>query len=416
MKDSIIPSGVLSHIGPIDICRRLMKNFKKSPAAQNGDLRVHDYGYDWRLSPHLLSRDLIQFLEGLKCNSGGPDQPHSGAVVIAHSLGGMIARHAVNQRPELFAGVIYAGTPSKAVNILGPLRNGDDVLLSSRVLTAQVNFTIRSSYALLPEDGKCFINKVTGERYDIDFFDANNWAEYCLSPCVAAQSPSESRKSMVDALSESLPSMPFSSKRNSLRLSQRAARDTAGTLKGDVSQAMKKPEHVLPEPRTGALVPDMEASSSQFSRGSIATSSTIPRAEALAYLERTLKSVRRFKEETAFRPRHHAENKYPPISILYGDTVPTVFGARVESREAIKRSDCFDSLAFAVGDGIVLAKAARPPDGYKIVKDGLVRSDRGHIGLLGDLEGVGKCLQAIIIARKKGVGLGSRLDKTLGSQ
>ncbi|RJE16541.1 hypothetical protein PHISCL_11122, partial [Aspergillus sclerotialis] len=75
----------------------------------NGDLRVWDYGYDWRLSPHRLAKRLVQYLESLPCNA--PDVPREkrGAYVIVHSLGGLIARHAVNQRPELFAGVVYAG-------------------------------------------------------------------------------------------------------------------------------------------------------------------------------------------------------------------------------------------------------------------------------------------------------------------
>jgi hypothetical protein len=37
-----------------------------------------------------------------------------------------------------------------------------------------------------------------------------------------------------------------------------------------------------------------------------------------------------------------------------------------------------------------------------------VEVDRGHVGLLGDIEGVGKALQAIIEAREKGVGLGRK--------
>lgn len=55
------------------------------------------------------------------------------------------------------------GTPEFCVNILGPMRNGDEVLLSRKVLTAQVNFTIRTSFALLPLDGRCFVDKRTRE-------------------------------------------------------------------------------------------------------------------------------------------------------------------------------------------------------------------------------------------------------------
>ena len=139
MEESIIASGMLTHIGPVDISRRLIKRLRSCTNAQLGTLRVHDYGYDWRLSPHLQSRKLIEFLEKLPCNLPGTPTEEMGATVVAHSLGGLITRNATNQRPQLFAGILYAGVPQHCVNILGPLRNGDDVLLSSRVLTAQVN-------------------------------------------------------------------------------------------------------------------------------------------------------------------------------------------------------------------------------------------------------------------------------------
>lgn len=211
MEETIIASEVLSHIGPVDICRRLMHKMRKCENSRKGELRVWDYGYDWRLSPHYLSTRLIKFLEGLPCNAPGVPREKRGAFVIAHSLGGLITRHAVNQRPELFAGVVYAGTPQHCVNILGPLRHGDDVLLSSRVLTAQVNFTFRTSYALLPEDGRCFIDKRTKEDYLVDFFSVKSWEEYRFSPCIAAPLPplgSENRRSLIETLPNSLPSLP----------------------------------------------------------------------------------------------------------------------------------------------------------------------------------------------------------------
>ena len=141
MEESIFASGMLTHIGPVDISRRLLKRLRSCKNAQLGTLRIHDYGYDWRLSPHLQSRKLIEFLEKLPCNL--PDTPcqERGATIIAHSLGGLITRHATNQSPQLFASILYAGVPQHCVNILGPLRHGDDVLLSSRVLTAQVTMS-----------------------------------------------------------------------------------------------------------------------------------------------------------------------------------------------------------------------------------------------------------------------------------
>ena len=98
-QSHIIPGGVLSHIGPVDICKRLLKNLRASPHAKTGELRVWEFGYDWRLSPSVLSEKLAGFLSRLPCNSKRSSR--KGALVIAHSLGGLMTRHVVNTRPEL---------------------------------------------------------------------------------------------------------------------------------------------------------------------------------------------------------------------------------------------------------------------------------------------------------------------------
>ncbi|GAB1194090.1 hypothetical protein APSETT444_003331 [Aspergillus pseudonomiae] len=373
MEETIIPSGVLSHIGPVDICRRLMKHLRKSENAVKGDLRVWDYGYDWRLSPHLLSKKLIKFLEGLPCNAPGVPPEKRGAYVVAHSLGGLITRHAVNQRPELFAGVLYAGVPQHCVNILGPLRNGDDVLLSSRVLTAQVNFTFRTSFALLPEDGHCFIDKRTKEEYRVDFFNVQDWDEYRLSPVINPALPPMTNKGF--GLGGNI------GKRFSAVLGSKDSLPSEDTPDDD-QQDPNQPGRSNPNPTTDPaekLAPSIEGVVGPTSnlRGSAnvksTTTVTIPRATAITYLERTLSEVRRFKQELAFNPSHQSSNSYPPFAVLYGKSVPTVYGARISTREQIKHQDAYDDLAFAAGDGVCLASAAMLPPGYRIIKHGLRR-------------------------------------------
>lgn len=410
MEETIIPSGILSHIGPIDICRRLLKHMRKCPNTRDNKLRVHDWGYDWRLSPDLSSARLIKFLESLECNHPETPAERRGATVVAHSLGGLVTRHAVNQRPDLFAGVVYAGVPQHCVNILGPLRNGDDVLLSSRVLTAQVNFTLRTSFVLLPEDGRCFIQKDTNKRYDLNFFDPRVWEEQRLSPCINPPLPSslrdgDRRKSIIGALSESI------------NLSSNRLNPWFG---GQASQTAE-PKQVVED--AGQHVAERAAEAGQALEGgsdevvgptmkqphhrpSVATTSTIPKDLAEEYLRRTLAEVLAFKQQLRFNASHQEKNMYPPHAYLFGKTVPTVYGARVANEEAIKYSDVFDDLVFAAGDGVVLASAAQLPEGYRCVKGGRVESDRGHVGLLGDLEGVGQCLAAVADARAKGVGMG----------
>jgi pimeloyl-ACP methyl ester carboxylesterase len=309
-----------------DISRRLLRRLQNNSHKHNR--RVFDYGYDWRLSPHLLVTRLIKFLSSLPCNTTVPPR---GATVIAHSLGGLIVRAAVNLRPDLFAGVIFAGTPSHCVNILGPLRNGDSVLFNSKVFTAQVNFSLRTSFVFLPESGRCFIDRATGEPINLDFFDPKTWREYGLSPCVSDVKPASS---------------------------------------------------IL---KDRGLTPNLGSSAAP------AQTVTIPKKDAVKYLTRVLSSTAEFKKSLNYKPE--LEEKYPPMAVLYAKTTPTVRGARVDGREGIRRDDVYDELVFGAGDGVCLARAAMLPEGYKCVKK--VAVDRGHLSLLGDLEAVGECIRAI---------------------
>ncbi|KAJ5677270.1 uncharacterized protein N7477_002903 [Penicillium maclennaniae] len=432
MPETVIPSGVLSHVGPVDVCRRLMKRLRKCDNAMRGDLRVWDYGYDWRLSPDLLSKQLIEFLERLPCNRGSSDgklPTRRGATVIAHSLGGLITRHAVNQRPDLFAGVVYAGVPQHCVNILGPLRNGDDVLLSSRVLTAQVNFTFRTSFALLPEDGHCFIDKQSKKEFRMRLLRPQKLGRIPPLPLLKRFSfgardelnineseTNDTNTSTEDDNPHRVGHLPRSSTAP-IHMTSSSSDNFSDKFSNKVNDTVDKAHdkaHDKAQEKASEAVPSVDGlvGPNPSPRGSAgaskaSTTCTIPHAAAMEYLQRTLAEVKRFKFELDFQPSHQMENRYPPAAVIYGKSVPTVYGARVTSREAIKRTDCYDDLAFAAGDGVCLASAAMLPPGYRIIKHGLVKSERGHVGLLGDLEGVGQCLRAIIRGRKEGVGLGN---------
>lgn len=377
MEETIIPSGMLKHIGPIDISRKLIKKLRSCENARSGKLRVWDYGYDWRLSPTLLSRKLQEFLQKLPSNRR--DVPR-GALVIAHSLGGLITRHAVNQRPELFSGVLYAGVPQRCINILGPLRNGDAVLLNEKLLTAQVNFSMRSSFVFLPEDGHCFVDKNTGEEYRIDFYNPEDWAKYRLSPCLQPALPAFNRP-QPSALSSFIP--------NSLR-----PRSDSKSDKQPSSPPTMKDRTIAPQMNPGTRQDDDSCPSDP------------ERERYFAYLTRTLSMIRKFRSELAHSPSHQEANAYPPFAILYGKSIPTVYAAQVNGREAIPCADCYDELLFRPGDGVALAKEAMLPEGYSLVRGGRICTERGHITMLGDMPAMGRALEALLRGRRKGIGLG----------
>ncbi|KAI1374693.1 hypothetical protein F4677DRAFT_164612 [Hypoxylon crocopeplum] len=406
MEETIYASGMLKNIGPVDISKRLFKRLRECDNAKTGKLRIWDYGYDWRLSPRLLSRKLIAFLEQLPSNQGLGLPEGRGAMVIAHSLGGLITRHAVNQRPELFSGVIYAGTPQRCINILGPIRNGDAVLFNEKVLTAQVNFSLRTTFIFLPEDGFCFINKNTGEQYPVDFYDPQEWAKYCWSPCIELPLPSyKSRSGALSSLwelSERLPA-PLRSRGNS------AASETRSPTRNLVAEVARKLEVSNDRtlaPQMGTLPGGDSSSAAHRQDQHHIDHDTGTRARNFAYLTRTLADIKRFRSETRHRPDHTRANAYPPLAVIYGKDIPTVWAAHVAGREAIACSDAYDDLVFRSGDGVVLAREAMLPEGYELVKDGRVSTDRGHITMLGDLEAVGRALLAVVKGRRKGIGMG----------
>lgn len=414
MEKHIIPDGMLQNIGPVDISKRLFKRLRECENARTGKLRVHDYGYDWRLSPHLLSRKLVEFLEKLPSNQPGTPKEQRGALVIAHSLGGLITRHAVNQRPGLFSGVLYVGVPQRCINILGPIRNGDAVLLNEKILTAQVNFSLRTTFVFLPEDGFCFVDKVTKEEYKVDFYNINDWIKYRWCPCVSEPAlPPLSRSSTFGSLlslSDSLPSLPLRS-RSSTQSKKAIASAAAAAVAGETS-------------KDRSLAPQMNSSSSPLSsspsHSSSSTNNTAQsRARNIAYLTRTLAATKRFRSELAHRRDHQDANAYPPLAVMYAKDIPTTYAAGVASRDAIACADAYDDLLFASGDGVVLAREAMLPEGYELVRGGRVCTDRGHITMLGDLVGVGRALEAVVRGRRKGIGLGEegmgKMGRGMGS-
>ncbi|KAK7967008.1 uncharacterized protein PG986_001285 [Apiospora aurea] len=403
MEEAIYPSGMLTNIGPVDISKRLFKKLRECDNAKNGRLRVWDFGWDWRLSPKLLSRKLLEFLEKLPSNQPGVSEA-KGATVIAHSLGGLITRHAVNQRPELFAGVIYAGTPQRCINILGPLRNGDAVMLNEKVLTAHVNFTLRTSFVFLPEDGFCFVNKHTGEEFPVDFYDPQSWAKYSLCPSIEPPLPAwNTRQSPFGSflnLSASLPAMPGRSRGNSGASDPRGPQARSNNNAAEAARNEATQDRTI-APQMGSGQPDTKSIQQSGDTGS--------RDRNMEYLIRTLRDTKQFRAELAHKPELAETNSYPPVR---RHDIPTVFAAHVTCREAIASTDCYDELMFRSGDGVVLAREAMLPPGYDIVKGGRISTDRGHITILGDLNAVGQALDAITRGRKKGIGLGPTAQGT----
>jgi Lecithin:cholesterol acyltransferase len=369
-EETIIPDGILSKIGPIDFCSHLIDKLKT--LQRHGKCRLHIFGYDWRVSLHIASRKLQEFLERL------PSNIHSkqGALVIAHSMGGLVAHHAMQMRPELFQGTVYAGTPFEhCVGILGPLKRGDSLLANREILSAEVNFSMRSSFVFLPFSGQCFYDRRTREKYLMDFFNYNTWLEWGLSPCVS--DVGEKPKTA------SFSAEPYS--------------ETSSTLSKDIEPINSRSRSFETRSFNADAAKFLETHLFSVFENvpKAATKPKFDRADAITYLQRTLAGAKQFKNELEFDP----SKEYPPLAVVYSNTTATVRGALVDGPEDIRAGNWWD-FTYGPGDGVVLAKSAQLPEGFsRCVK---VRSQRGHIQLLDDLKAVGTAIEGVILAREAG--------------
>ncbi|KAK6539860.1 hypothetical protein TWF694_008701 [Orbilia ellipsospora] len=430
MEEKVVATDMLSNLAGVDISRRLIRKLRTNPK-----VRLHVFAYDWRLSPRLNSEKLVAFMTNLPCNrmvTPKPDIPgigelwhDEGPFVIAHSLGGLITRHAVNQRPDLFrcGGVLYAGVPQRCVNILGPIRYGDSVAFNKSVLNAQVNFSFRSSFVFLPEDGRVFVDKKTGEDLPIDFYDAAVWEEYNLSPCVSTSNKVTQSSSLLSTATEAVASVLREGKDVKEKLSRWSPSSPSlvfgegGARKGSPREdgflnsfSLEVPDTIgthanevqdIAATGAGVAAPNMTtlATNSQ-------TGCTLPLSVTKPYLKATLAETKKFRAELAFQPS--LSEQYPPFVVLYSKATPTVKAAKVNGLEGIKTTN-FNDLVFGAGDGVVLAREAMLPPGYICEKR--VHCDRGHISLLGDLDATGQCIAALLDARERNK---RRLMRTLG--
>ncbi|ODQ80415.1 hypothetical protein BABINDRAFT_171316 [Babjeviella inositovora NRRL Y-12698] len=329
----IVADGMLTHVGPIDISKKLINRIRQRSASSGGC--IYEFGYDWRLSCDLNSAKMAEFLRTITEKHGKK------VLVIAHSMGGLITHHAMNQHPELFRGVVYAGVPYECPNVLGPIRFGDVVLVNNNILTPEVNFMMRSSYVFLPTDGRLFKDRKTGERFDLNYFDPDVWVEYNLNPLVCKK-----RKLREEA--EEKKGLEKGSTGSSLTgVSKLSAVSMKRTLSSFTNHFASEnyPPQVEDE--------DMGSYAISFS-------------EAYDYLTRTLKRTAKFIEELNFKPDLAAE--YPPLAIVYGNTTPSMRHSRVPGLQGIKDGDYYD-FAYGHGDGVIHQKWLMPERrGFPIVE------------------------------------------------
>ncbi|TID16289.1 hypothetical protein CANINC_004191 [Pichia inconspicua] len=367
-RPKVYPDGMLTHIGPVDISRKLLKRLNSNPKVV-----ARDWGYDWRLSIHHLSLQLHEYIKSIV----EQQKEKKGVYIIAHSMGGIVSHGAMVLDPSLVRGIVYAGTPMPCSNILGPLRFTDAILFNKDLLSLESNFFMRSSFIFLPpswngDNGMCLFRDLKdGRKYNIDFFNPVNWIIYNLNPLVSLIRLQNDFKNGVIKLSK---------------------------LEPDVRQELESVLYMKVDPETYEIV------SEEINRLSKPVTSFV---DSYMYLRRTLQRTKTFLQTL----ERKEDVKYPPMAQIYSNGVPSVKYSLVNGEESIKRGEYY-RFFYGPGDGVLYQGWAFPRvrgrhDPTKPVKYGYdekyafdlcgrFHGSCAHIALLADIKLVGKALEALL--------------------
>lgn len=170
-RDGIQASGVLGsvYVIPWLLGEEVYGPFLK--AAGRMDRPVYPFAYDWRRD-NLETLELFRkFMKDVNARHNAPAQ------VVAHSMGGLIARALLAQNPELFHSVVFAGVPfNGGIGFFPDVHKGQAVGRNEKILSPEVYFTMPSVYTLFQEGPSRVFEG--GKELPIDFYNADDWVKY----------------------------------------------------------------------------------------------------------------------------------------------------------------------------------------------------------------------------------------------
>lgn len=226
-RDNIIPGDVLRtvKVGPIsvtDVYGGFIRAMQmrggyveeswETPSEDGAGDSLYVYPYDWRLDNVENAHRLISKVEALRKKLKEPDLKFD---IVAHSMGGIIARYAVmygtadlpagNRKPQptwagakYFEKVILMGTPNEgSVSSLSALVNGYSLgglridLPFLEDTSRFTVFTIPSAYQLLPAPGTLRVLDDKLRPVQMDLYDPKSWSKYDWDTISAKEFPSQ---------------------------------------------------------------------------------------------------------------------------------------------------------------------------------------------------------------------------------
>lgn len=383
-EELVIADEMLSGIGNmIDTGKRLLIR-----CAHKKRTKVHSWGFDWRLSLSKSSEKFEKFLQELYDSSSDQAENRKGAKVVAHSMGGLVAMHALarTKNPKIFESLVFASTPFLGTaNILGPFAYGDAALWNDEICSPRATFSFRSSFYLLPTHsrnekemsdtagGRCF-EEEDGQPHDVDFLDPEVWNDLGFSPCIKRGG----RKAAAEYLRRNATRKRISinghiedinAQRDTSLLSKNPSRNdpekdnadniptmplTNVQMDGEDAEKSKPAKVVNEAIRKGQKIAGDEDDTEETLHPANRQGDNEQQAEdrideeaeeamSWAYLEKTLAETKQFFYElrTSFKQEDFEKGLYPPVSILTSGRTPTVRGALVwpKGSEALEKQE-----------------------------------------------------------------------------
>lgn len=196
---------VVKFLPGISVYEELLEYLEKKAGYRRGNwdipLSVDDqdtyyiFAYDWRHDNVESARLLIQKIEKLKSRLNKPDLKFD---VLAHSMGGLIARYAamygtanLQSKPhptwagaKHFEKIFMLGTPNEgSMSALETFYEGYYIdTLAGRIrpdfLSREVAFTIPALFQLIPHGKSAKFYDENLKPLDLDIYDPNNWRKY----------------------------------------------------------------------------------------------------------------------------------------------------------------------------------------------------------------------------------------------